>query len=205
MIFLKNLRYMAFSLALLLVTPGVWGQNWIGTLGGGDGTTWTDGDNWSTGLVPEGGDTATFSMPATVDISSNPTVDSLVITVAGDVTLTGGGTLTVSNDITVGGTFSTGTNAITIDGTTTGAGAWTAGAGTVTVGGNFGATNFTQAGGTLLLNGTTAAFNPGGNLGSLELGGAAVVTLSDDITLNGNLTVGGTFSTGTNAITIDGT
>ena len=52
-IILHSLRICLILWGILLVTL-CYGQTtiWVGTAGGGDGFSWTDGDNWDSGLVP---------------------------------------------------------------------------------------------------------------------------------------------------------
>ena len=56
---------------LLLTLPGAIAANviWVGTAGGGDGTTWTDSRNWSGNAVP----TATSDVTIGV-FPRNPTI-----------------------------------------------------------------------------------------------------------------------------------
>ncbi|NLZ87839.1 MAG: hypothetical protein GX912_12775, partial [Gammaproteobacteria bacterium] len=231
MILLKNLRYMAFSLALLLVAPGVWGQVTY-TWNGATNQNWDESTNWTPSgppgplAYPVAGDTAIFNNVYTVDISSHPTVATLTIEGGGNVTLTGGGILTASNvtndgTIAVGGNALSGTNiggsgAVTVadGGSITAAGTietlTTSGLATITLEGTI--NNLTVSAGTLTLNGTgtglTVVDDPDGAItttGTVTLNGAEFtdVTNSGTLTFNTDATLSGNLNVTAGTVTLN--
>jgi hypothetical protein len=94
--------------------------SWIGS---GDGTSWTDGRNWSGGATPAPGDDVTINSTfATINHSGTDAVNSL--TLLGG-TLANSGSLTTNQGLTLSSSFATiaNTGALTVGGTFT----WTSG------------------------------------------------------------------------------
>ena len=85
------------SVAVLATEPAT--VSWTGA---GDGTTWSDGNNWSGGVPPAATDTAVFNAAAAVSLSAPVAVSNLQLGAA--LTLSGGGT----NGLTVGVVSGTG-------------------------------------------------------------------------------------------------
>ncbi len=101
-------RYIAFAAILLALSGAAWGQ--IAWDGGGDGTTWTDANNWLPNTVPGPGDTVNFfaagfeaSPTRTITIAGPVTVAGITTTNNQDdtftLTFTGAGSLTVNGDM----------------------------------------------------------------------------------------------------------
>ena len=106
---------------LFIVASPLPGQT-VDWTGGGDGVTWSQGSNWSSGLVPQPADTVVIDLSsATVIMDQDASVQSVTVgapsgsqqlvtngfnlAATGDVSTTGAGTVTVStgDTITVGG------------------------------------------------------------------------------------------------------
>lgn len=86
---------------------------WVGTAGGGDGTTWTDGNNWDVAVPPTANDTAIIpgtespTITAGLDGSANP----YRLTIRGSLTFNEtNGTLTTTDSITGPGTLTLSAN-----------------------------------------------------------------------------------------------
>jgi hypothetical protein len=105
--------------------------------GGGDGTSWTDGRNWSTGAAPGTTDDVTINSTfSTINHTGTDTVNSLTV-LSG--TLNNSGSLTTNQGVTLNATFGSLANT-----------------GTLTVDGAFAWTDGTLSGaGTLVLNGSS--------------------------------------------------
>jgi adhesin HecA-like repeat protein len=85
----------------------------ISWTGGGDGTSWSDSHNWSTGSVPGQTDDVTINSSATINLFGPETVDSL--TLEGG-TLNSSGTLSTTNGLTLSGGTLDNTGTVTING-----------------------------------------------------------------------------------------
>jgi len=84
------------------VTPYV-GVSWTG---GGDGTSWSDPQNWSSGAVPESSDDVVIDAPGTtININSNVTVSNIVssanLNINGNLAVTDGNS-SISGSLTLG-------------------------------------------------------------------------------------------------------
>jgi len=163
------------ALAFAALIPGARGASDAWT--GATDATWATTTNWLGGTVPGAGDTATFnaaSANTTVDLGAGVTLSSLVFDTAsaaaytigsggaGNQTLTIGAAgnaitmnSTVVNDQLLNANLAFGTNAITVNNSST--------TNALTIAGSLtGSANFTKSGvGTLVLTGTNA---PTGNL-----------------------------------------
>ena len=97
----------AFSVSATAQTTHYWNGN-------GDGTSWNDSGNWSTGSVPSNGDNVVFDDGSTValsSISSDPS--NFTVQNATDITL--GSNVTVTNTLTVAsGSLDLGTSTVVI-------------------------------------------------------------------------------------------
>ncbi|WP_171032831.1 DUF2341 domain-containing protein [Fodinibius saliphilus] len=83
---------------------------WEGTLGGDPSAEqWSNGANWNTGTVPQSGDAVLVPEdPATGNLypivqNADQTVDILIVENGADVSVAGGQTLTIKNDLSGGG------------------------------------------------------------------------------------------------------
>jgi hypothetical protein len=114
------------KIILLLITSifstcSLFAQTWTGTFS----TSWENGLNWSTLIVP--GSSATVTIPGTTTtgrmpvISSSTTIGALTINAGGSVTQTGG-TLTINNSLSVSGTYNQSGGTISIGDYISGAG-----------------------------------------------------------------------------------
>ncbi|MEN0004901.1 MAG: T9SS type A sorting domain-containing protein [Bacteroidota bacterium] len=79
--------------------------------GGGNGTTWTDANNWDTNTVPGSGDDVVLSTAATITLGSSTSIQSLAIT-SSSVSLTISSSITLTID---GGTIGIDMDAGTLD------------------------------------------------------------------------------------------
>jgi alpha-L-arabinofuranosidase len=72
--------------------------NWSSTSGG----SWSTAGDWSTGKVPQPGDTVTIDQPGNIQITLSGSVSVGSISVTGDTLLVSGGTLALASSSTVG-------------------------------------------------------------------------------------------------------
>ena len=150
---------------------------WVGTLGGDPpAEQWSNPNNWQSGTVPATTDAVFIPKDPAVGTrypvvqNADQTVSTLVIESGADVTVAGGRTLTVKNDLTGSGEVN-GSNSSTL-----------------TVGGNLSIGNIKL--GNVILNGTSLQ-----QLGSiqqfmnLEIDNSSNVLVSDNMLITGTLTL----------------
>ncbi|MCP4390037.1 MAG: filamentous hemagglutinin N-terminal domain-containing protein, partial [Gammaproteobacteria bacterium] len=99
--------YTAPDLTLTFAGP----VSWVGVGGGGNGIDWTDGLNWSGGLVPLIGDDVTIDV-FNVTIAGAANASTLTLAVGGALNLTTDGVLTIASAASINGTLNLGADAI---------------------------------------------------------------------------------------------
>lgn len=219
---MKGLVGACLAAIVLLLAPGAASaatRTWDG--GCGAETAWSCAANWSENTVPASGDAAVFNSTFT----GSSSVDSGFGGAVATVTVTSGytGTLSLARSLTVStafsqaaGTFTAGSQALTLKALTLTGGSFTASSGTTSIGGvlkisasptfnaNAGTVNFTGGGATLSCGGKTfnlvtfshaAGTKTIGSNCSLPLGGSPKADKGGSITLNGTFSGSGTLTT----------
>ncbi len=123
--------------------------NWTG---GGDGSHWTDPNNWSTLTVPTSSDDVTINAPSTTVLVDNSAVNAGTLTLDSALSVTNYGSLTISTGqlSMSGGTINLGASdgssygSIYFEGTDLPGGASIIGAGTIAMGPNSGNTIYDE-------------------------------------------------------------
>jgi fibronectin-binding autotransporter adhesin len=174
--------------------------------------------NWTCGRLPRATDDVVFNRQGSgtssdCNITTAISVNSITISNYNGTITGSANTIAVTTTFSeASGVFTAGSGAITIGGTlTVSAGAFTASSTTTTVGGSFthsGGTTLLNNGGTLILDGTSAAgqiTTGGSSLGLLTVSGSGTYTLQDDLITTGAVAVSaGTLTAGANAVPLAG-
>jgi hypothetical protein len=181
--------------------------------GGGTTNNWSDGGNWSLGMMPEANDTVTIdgtsSKPITIDVDVN--VKSINVTGAytGDITNSNKNITTTGNATFAGtGTLTLGTGTYTIGGNydTSAQGTVTNGA-SLTISATGSVKPKTESYAAFTTSGTATATLMAGLkvTGNVTIGsGTTVVAGANTLTIGGNFTNSGTFTAGTSTVTFNG-
>jgi MSHA biogenesis protein MshQ len=171
---------------------------------------WSESSTWTQcrGGIPLAGDSATIANTHNVTLNVNtPILTALTINSGGTLTNTGSNTITLSGAISNAGTYSGGSGAVIVGGSFTNTGSYSAGSATTTLTGNFSnSATFTAGTGTWVFLGASAQSLTGAtSFNNLTLSNAAGLTLNNDVTVFGTLTLtSGTFSVGAHTLTLDG-
>lgn len=166
--------------------------------------TWT---NCRSG-VPLDGDSATIANTHNVTLNVNtPTLATITVNFGGILTNTGGNSISLSGAMNNAGTYFGGSGAIVVAGSFTNTGSYSSGSATTTLSGNFSNSGtFTADTSTWVFSGGSAQSISGGtSFNNLTLNNAAGLTLNNDVTASGALTLtSGAFSVGANTLTLNG-
>ncbi|MCF7965298.1 MAG: hypothetical protein K9L79_07135 [Methylobacter tundripaludum] len=158
--------------------------------------------------IPLAGDSVTIANTHNVTLNVNtPTLTTLTINSGGTLTNTGSNAITLSGAISNAGAYSGGSGAVTFGSSFTNTGSYSAGSATTTLTGNFSNSGTLTAGtGAWIFSGSSAQSLTGATgFNNLTLNNAAGLTLNNDVTVSGTLTLtSGTFSVGAHTLTLNG-
>lgn len=224
----KLLWYVAILfLSVTVFSRNAWAASYTwNVVSGGDGTTWTDPNNWGGLGYPQDGDDATIALTSgTVTLTGSIVCTSLTIgngtntftvslgsnvAVSGNLIVARYGTLAVgARTITVGGsinntqgsiTVSTGT--ITTSGSISNAVITCTGSATINLGGNWAINSFTPSTSTVNFTGTSQVITSGSSGFFYNVNGNDV-TAQTSVSVQGNWGIAN-FSAGTNTVTFNG-
>src|SRR5688500_7064814 len=78
-----------FGITMALAATPALAIQWVGTNGGGDGTTWSDANNWQGGVGPTSGVDAQFgdlapNTPQTITLDISPTINNVIFSATGN-------------------------------------------------------------------------------------------------------------------------